>query len=67
MFYELEQPAENERTTTVRNGDFNWGLEKRLLIELERKSTKMKTFKDHFLKNLLMELYFALGKHLRGH
>ncbi|CAL5380653.1 unnamed protein product [Camellia sinensis] len=32
-----------------------------------RKSMKMKTFKDHFLKNLLMELYFALGKHLRGH
>ncbi|KAI8026573.1 hypothetical protein LOK49_LG02G03662 [Camellia lanceoleosa] len=28
MFYELEQPAKNEKTTTVRNGDFNLGATK---------------------------------------
>ncbi|THG20706.1 hypothetical protein TEA_005813 [Camellia sinensis var. sinensis] len=31
MFYELEQPAETEKTTTVRNGDFNLGATKEVL------------------------------------
>ncbi|CAL5434338.1 unnamed protein product [Camellia sinensis] len=31
MFYELEQPAETEKTTTVRNGDFNLGATKEVV------------------------------------